>query len=446
MEKWIINESFDSVKNKWNNLYYSNDWWDWKLQNINFLFNDLYIKWYMNFSLSNSIIESKYISFNIKGDNIIDWFFDIDNVLFNNNIKIFAIGIWNYYFSKCEFNEIKNIALGRNEIIFKDCTFNKDIIFKDCTFNKDVIFKNCIFQKDLIFENCTFKWKLGIKNCNWKIEIRHPKNLKNIKIYNDWENKDKELEIKINNIKFDKEWDYFFSWSSLKKLTLKSCVILSDYFKMTHLDDIQLNFIDVNLWKTTFNWVEIKKLYLENATLNDCIFNWVEFPKNSRLEEENLSNKQLKDNYRQLKFIMDKNWNYTEANKFYDWEMSYYIFSWNWLKKLHNNILWFFQLIISQFWNNWFLSLLWIILFGFIFTRSDWYYLINDFSNNFPFIDIKLDNYNINSINAFFTNINPFDKSLFTKDWVTYWNFWQKIILVILYWHLLIALKRTTKR
>jgi hypothetical protein len=32
----------------------------------------------------------------------------------------------------------------------------------------------------------------------------------------------------------------------------------------------------------------------------------------------------MKDNYRQLKFVMDKNGNYTEANNFFSKEMDYY--------------------------------------------------------------------------------------------------------------------------
>jgi hypothetical protein len=51
----------------------------------------------------------------------------------------------------------------------------------------------------------------------------------------------------------------------------------------------------------------MNELFLSNINLNGCIFNGVKFPDNYELKENNLSNKQMKDNYRQLKFVMDKN-------------------------------------------------------------------------------------------------------------------------------------------
>lgn len=81
-----------------------------------------------------------------------------------------------------------------------------------------------------------------------------------------------------------------------------------------------------NLGDAIFNGVEIGELMIENSTLNNCVFNWVKF---WTYELENVINRELsvdklKDNYRQLKHVMDKNWNHTEANKFYSKEMEYY--------------------------------------------------------------------------------------------------------------------------
>jgi hypothetical protein len=150
----------------------------------------------------------------------------------------------------------------------------------------------------------------------------------------------------------------------------------------------------------------------------------------------------MKDNYRQLKFVMDKNWNYTEGNSFFAKEMYYYFQSLSFfkIKEVFKKVLLLIQWFISYFWNYWFVPFLWILLFWLVLT---WFKL-----NNFSYFKIEdMSNYyNENFWNLFFTNINPFDKSLFTTNWITWRNFLHKIILVILYWHLVVALKRTTKR
>ena len=143
---------------------------------------------------------------------------------------------------------------------------------------------------------------------------------------------------------------------------------------------------------------------------------------------------------------MDKNWNYTEANRFFEKEMKSYLnvlsnsdkwyhIWWSALKKKAEFIILFFQLIISEFWSNWYLVIYWIWLFWLIITSLEY--------EGFKYYKLIQ---NQEFINSFFTNINPFDKSLLTDKWITWQNFLHKIILIILYWHLLIALKRTTKR
>lgn len=108
-----------------------------------------------------------------------------------------------------------------------------------------------------------------------------------------------------------------------------------------------------NLWNMIFNWVNIWKLTLENVTLNDCVFNWTTFDSYElwkKIDGKKIKLEKLKDNYRQLKFIMDKNGNYTEANKFFEKEMDNYWLS-LWLKKLW--IWWTLKQIIATVWYGW---------------------------------------------------------------------------------------------
>ena len=192
-----------------------------------------------------------------------------------------------------------------------------------------------------------------------------------------------------------------------------------------------------NLWKAVFNWVTIKKLEIQNATLNDCIFNWVDFKKYELLNESKVSPKIMKDNYRQLKHVMDKNANYTEANIFFGLEIYYYYKSLKWYN--FNKIILLIQWLISYFWNSWILAIIWIIVYWLLITNWSWDVYFYDYIS-------LLNHNNINFYNSFFTNINPFNKSLFTSSNITLWLFFNKMVLIILYYQLIIALKRTTKR
>lgn len=84
-----------------------------------------------------------------------------------------------------------------------------------------------------------------------------------------------------------------------------------------------LNLSDTDLQYSIFNWVEFDSLCLENVNLTESIFNWCSFPEYLDVIPL-MSPEKQKDNYRQLKHVMDKNWNHTEANKFYAKEMEYY--------------------------------------------------------------------------------------------------------------------------
>lgn len=187
--------------------------------------------------------------------------------------------------------------------------------------------------------------------------------------------------------------------SKLGKMEFDNFSNLSENFILQNLEIDKLIIKNSDLWKMKFNWVTIHKLYLENVTLNDCIFNSVEFPKDyelwrnedfdKRKVKSNLPHKQMKDNYRQLKHVMDKNWNKTEANRFFAKEMDSCmeeavrkeVFSEWWFKKMrtegfsgiHTKIIWervslWTWKFISDFWNNWIRPMFLIIIWAFLFT------------------------------------------------------------------------------
>ncbi len=253
-----------------------------------------------------------------------------------------------------------------------------------------------------------------------------PWNFTNIyKISFIWTHNTEKSEVFIANMKINKleiDYSFFEKWINFLDLEINELIISNS-----------------NLWKTTFNWVKINKLYLENATLNDCIFNWVEFWNDYRLEniedeEWNIDYFKMKDNYRQLKFVMDKNWNLTEANKFFSREMDNYYLSLNWKENFSRKLLLSIQNLISFFWNDWIRVILWIFALVFITTTITFIYLDNiDYIKSFlfflyPLYWLKKD---------FFEWFNSL---------MLFWFMSYKLIYWILLWHLAVALKRTTKR
>ena len=128
-------------------------------------------------------------------------------------------------------------------------------------------------------------------------------------------------QVTLHTIKLNKYTHFYFENFGLK-LSLHHVVNTGRLvFDWAGSHKFKLSISDTDLWYTIFNGVELASLGIENVNLHECIFNWCIFPE---YLDDILKNEQQKDNYRQLKFVMDKNWNYTEANKFYAKEMEYY--------------------------------------------------------------------------------------------------------------------------
>lgn len=205
-------------------------------------------------------------------------------------------------------------------------------------------------------------------------------------------------------------------WDVYSKINLEiiDCDLQNTPIFISNLIIKSLVIINTDLGNGRFNWVKIWKLTLENVTLNDCIFNGVDFPKNYQLEDI-WDIKKLKDNYRQLKFVMDKNWNYVDADKFYqrekESELEYLdkkgkeininsLFSLRfWISESWNisrKIPLIFGKILTNFWNNW---IVWFIFLNFFVATSvllkSFYekYYYNDMISN-PIIDTVIPNIN----------------------------------------------------
>ncbi len=153
---------------------------------------------------------------------------------------------------------------------------------------------------------------------NWNLAL-YWFSIENINIINIWNKVSfKWISLNNNNLLNQLLIDSIEIW----ELILENINNNFESFEIRNCKIDKLIIKNSNLWNAVFNWVEIWKLEIENATLNDCIFNWVDF-KTYKLSDNNwkISTKVMKDNYRQLKHVMDKNWNHTEANIFFALEM-----------------------------------------------------------------------------------------------------------------------------
>lgn len=297
-----------------------------------------------------------------------------------------------------------------------------------------------------------YKWiKENIEN--WKFEFSSDWTLQKINIQNYSNKKVSFQKIEINDFK---EFDSIvFRWVKIDKLIIKNLDNTSNFI-ITNCNIINLQISDSDLGKMKFNGVEIAKLTIENTTLNDSVFNGVDFGSYKLWKSiywKAINKKKLKDNYRQLKFVMEKNGNHTEANKFYEKEMESYKdilekgdFSiWKTLKILHENaFLWKdaknasqviplkFSYFVNNFWNNWLRAWFLILLFAIIAT------LLDGLSSMF-YSGIKWDQIAI-AICILIIYMDYRKRTLFNKFWDKLDSIFNNLFYFILYFCLLYLL------
>lgn len=359
-------------------------------------------------------------------------------------------------FKRCTFNRNFNISKIKNKnnglsIIFNDCSFNEDFILEFPRDEDTKVKKLSLIAKDkkkltnIILKNFSVD-KLFLKNYDIdKLDIFNLDFAEDSRIL--FEN----LIIKdcsIQRISQDSKYMQFHTVKILEKFKSERVE-----FKNTYFNDFDLRDASIELIKTSFL----------NSHLNS-----VEWGNLSRIKAK-------KDTLRQLKFVNDSIGNYIEGNNFFAQEMRIHQLELRKKKKFHlEKITLFFNSEISNFGQNWFQSLLWIIIITFLLLISSKFntnpimvyifiglilflstfrlvdYLNNSSSNNFRIFSLPIFCTIIYYLNleSSFHNLSvllsikapPQDDNLFM-----YWV-WHKVLIAFPLYHFTISLRRLTRR
>lgn len=443
---WVMFKGFYSQYNNFKKIEIS----DSKISNFNLYRDEISI-----LSLKKSLIENVSIIENYW-DNLIfstsiakkieikDTFFESIDIVWLNNISKFYWEEWpwnNDFFSDLPKDYLDNLDSWL-EIKFLNFFDKEDEANLD---------ENEVKSKDD---------KVDLKKMN--INLNHINNLNKIKVIwgDNFFNKAK-VTLSLNKVRFKNidNSNYFFWNLNLYSLAFDKCLNFSNFLMFDNIKVWELYINNVNFWKAILNDVEIKnKFFLKSPIFNDTIFNGITFPqsytldKSNDLYNQNLSYRQLKDIYRQLKHVMDKNWNHTEADIFHQKEMEYHKYE---LKEiilkeklkntfLSNNVGKEIALTIwkniSNFWNNWIKPLFYLMIISLFWSLID-YWLNNNFSN------ITWENYLTKSIHYFYPLYwfkKDFIDTLSLKNLFSLVLF--KITYWILFWNFIVSLKRINRR
>lgn len=334
------------------------------------------------------------------------------------------------------------------EYEFFNCTFENDflIISEKIT---SLNFDKCSLKKLIIKKNTNLK-EIKLNRISWKwcdIIIANNYNIKNITIG--------DVEIKKNRIwtlKISKTFSSEEKWLIIlyniyaNKIHIDS-INTPHKFAISWIDTHKLHFKEVDFWDSIFNNSTIWEFYLNWSNISNMSLNNLNFETYSlwnNYYSETLNNINLKDNYRQLKFVMDKNGNYTEANKFFAKEMEYYGKSLDWKNNKFEKFIFEFQKIISDFWNSWIRPLVFLSIVILLKTLKDIFnykdkiqYIIQTLNNPFEIL--------WDFLNKYAQNFLVFHE-IYKDWWIWFIDTVLNIIAVILIYHIIIAFKRTTKR
>lgn len=397
-----------------------------------------YIVFYNKLDFSNVIFENKFYLESLQFYNEVNFY----NCTFNEHVS------FDYTFYKGKFNISSSDFLMwcsiAGAIFCDDCNISHNVFssYLELSFScytKKLDLSYSKFGDEIVLTNSYFKyfevnnisgfnwWKysLLIRMVDWFLDLMkdfssrvkfNRKNMNliiaNVKDINllllewwDWWENTYMKNIILDNFSTvnDSKDIYYFNGLNIEYFFINDSRFLSQNCWMRNNNIKILSIINTNFWESIFNGVSIKSLFLKHITLNKCIFNWMTFPYNYVLEEKTkhglsevyIKNtyREMKDIYRQLKSIMDINWNKTEANRFYGLELSYELRSLE-SRKVYNSwrdlftfeyyvnsshLLWDKIVlkswkIFSNFWNNWLSALLWLLLLAFLGTNIKFLY------------------------------------------------------------------------
>jgi hypothetical protein len=401
--------------------------------------------------------------------------YELNNFIFPyfDNLKYSNKNIEKINFHKCTFlDNVKIKNLSSNTIKFSNCLFNSQHIVIENNLD-NFIFENLNNESDKLF--------IEIKNST----------IANCKIYNIVNDKCN-LNISscsINKFKFLKSRIKEFSFYNIN-LNENSTLLLEDIIankytleKVSQKSNyLQFNNIQI-LNNLKFNKIEFNNAYFNNFDIKN-IKNKVEIEKTSFLgakfnsfEWGNISIiKANKDTFRQLKYVLDEQKDYIQANNFFIMEMKKYREE---LKEKSNvywqdKFLFFLNEKISDFGRSWFLSILWFIFISLLAVMGIKFYqhptldidyhtymiLLTSFMS-LPYVIYKkkissvvvvlLSLYMLHAYSNLYNPFNEFANFLnlqIHEDYKPYSFVWfiHKLFTSFIIYHFIIALKRQTKR
>lgn len=269
---------------------------------------------------------------------------------------------------------------------------------------------------------------------------------------------------------------YFLKNLNIGSFSLSYLTNLADICKLQDLNIHKFDVDDVDFGKAIFNGVSFKEdlgytpileepsIYMRWFIFLDTRFNscdWKDFVfssvgKDAQGKSYELSNKEMRDSYRQMKAVMDKNQNLHEGHQFFQKEMECF-------QKIEEapskKLIYQLNSWISDFGNSWSQVLMWILCLWLLYCLlkfsylSYWSHEIIDFHIVLSWTTIYTGWSEL--LWTLFGFLNPL--AAFDKD---HWNNLMKnhgplvylaallfkITLAVLYYQLVISIKRLTKR
>jgi len=387
---------------------------------------DPYVTFYRPINFSGSIFLGKvdFQFYKFKGVNFKDVIF-IEDVSFKNCIFDQEENIIK---KDPRDNQSTYIPAEPMESAFTNASFFTNVDFRNSKFSSSVSFNNAAIIKDIIFTDVTFKNKVTFHNLNRRLKL----------------NKSKFI---FNNTKFLKLadfWNASFFNISFNKTDFEEIVVFTDTIFLTYFAFKYTRFEK----QLIFNRTKIMDgfdLYEAIFSSGNVVFTDIKFQGQAK----------HKETYRLIKFLLEKRANYIEADDYYVREMKMYRKE-SFSKNKLNWILLAFGKVISNYGNSWILPVFWMIFSSLMIF---FYMYLHEFTK-FSLLSLSwMEPENINifppfieclSSKEFLNFLNPFSRGTIDNGSVFSNYYWawssQKIISAIGMYHLIVALKRKTRR
>lgn len=394
---------------------------------------------------------------------------DLDDIAFSDchfSTKTLNKGDRKYRYSNCIFHgilDISNPLEPDNQVsIYSDCTFHEDVfldggsgnhrklsgdLFSNCNFNSKLKLSNMYFEKMIFSNRDDFNsavQELKIDNClvSGKFELnRHTIGSLEIvdSVFRDkFELKEEVVNsFYLLNTNFEKLVDFYEK--TFEKFEIRKCIF----------DDFVV-FEKCSFGTTSKSTNGVAKFTY--ATFKDNVnFRSTDFRSGIDLQNINLSSvpnflgtaidpkNTVRESFRIVKNSFDNVGNYIEANTHFAHEMDKYREELNETDNFWEHLVYKFNYGVSNFGQDY------VTPIKLIFIISSFYFFLtigyeNDFYPKYNIIFMSISNV----ANGFAINIIPF--GAFLKEGMEFISLLIYISTSVLLWHLIVALKRHTKR